>query len=449
MQPQFRLESLLMIAWLLIGCGQNADHRQSEDSAPRADAKTRVTPIKPVRKTLIRYAEQPGQVAALERTPLLAKVSGYVRKIYVDIGDEVHGPVHREGQSDEPGQLLVELDVPELQNELAQKESAIKQVEAEIVQAKAAVKVAQAMQDSAAAAVEEVQASIDRAQADYDRWEAELARIIDLASREAVTAKLVDETKSKARAAEAARKEIAAKVKSSEASVKEAGALREKAEADLMAVESQLAVTQAERDRVQTLVGFAEIRAPYDGRVSMRGVDVGHLVAAGTSGEPLLVIVNTSTVRVFLDVAEADAVHIQPKAETKIRLPSLAGELDGQVTRTTWVLNESTRTLRVEIDVANDDGKLRPGMYAHARLKVTERPDVLALPKIALMAGSGQTSCWVIEPNGTLRRQTVQTGIEAAGETEIVSGLTGDENIIGVNAGAFREGQQVEVVEPQ
>jgi RND family efflux transporter MFP subunit len=406
-----------------------------------------VTPIKAVRKTLVRFAEQPGQVAALEQTPLLAKVSGYVRKIHVDIGDEVSGPRHREGQADQLGQLLVELDVPELQKELAQKESAIKQVEAEIVQAKAAIKVAQAMQDSAAAAVEEVQASVDRAQADYDRWAAELARITDLASREAVTSKLVEETRSKARAAEAARKEIAAKIKSSEAGVKEAGAQLEKAEADLAAVESRLGVAQAERDRVQTLVDFAEIRAPFDGRVSVRGVDVGHLVAAGNAGDPLLVIVNTATVRVFVDVAEADAVHIQPKAEAKIRLPSLAGELDGHVTRTTWVLNESTRTLRVEIDVPNDDGKLRPGMYAHARLKVAERSDALVLPKTALMASGGQTSCWVVDPDGTLRRQAVQTGIEAGGEVEIVSGLTGEEHLIGVNVGAFREGLQVDFSE--
>jgi RND family efflux transporter MFP subunit len=343
----------------------------------------------------------------------------------------------------------VELEVPELEKELAQKEAGVQQAKAEVTQAEAGVRVAQAMQESAEALVEEAQATVERAEADYKRWKAELDRITDLASRGAVTEKLVDETKNKFGAAEAARKEVTAKIKSAEANQNESGALVEKAEADLGAAQAKLGVAQAEHDRTQTLIGFAEIRAPFDGRVAARSVDIGHLVNAGSSDkEALLVIVNTSTVRIYVDVPEIDAVHIQPKAEASIQMPSLAGSLEGAVTRTTWVLNEATRTLRTEIDVPNEDGRLRPGMYAHARLKVAERPDALVLPKSALIAAGGETSVWRIETDGTLRRNMVKTGIEASGEVEIVSGLTGDEDLIGVNVAAFREGQQVEVVAP-
>jgi HlyD family secretion protein len=441
---------LWFISFPLLLCGCNAGHgdNAAEASTSRQDAKVRVAPIKPVRKTLTRYSEQPGQVAALEETPLLAKVSGYVRTIHVDIGDEVRGPVRETGRPTEPGQLLVELEVPELEKELAQKEAAVKQAESEITQAAAAVKVAEAMRDSAEALVEEAEASTERATADFERWKSELARVTDLASRGAVTDKLVDETQSKLRAAEAARKEIAAKIRSAQANFKESDALIEKATADLGAAKAKLGVAEPDRDRLKTLLSFAEIRAPFDGRVAARGVDTGHLVTAGSSEkEPLLVIVNTKTVRVYVDVPEIDAVHIEPQAEATIRMPSLAGGFEGKVTRTTWVLNQTTRTLRVEIDVPNEDGRLRPGMYAHARLKVAERPDATVLPKTALMTGGGQISCWRIESDGALRRAVLQTGIEAGGEIEIVSGLDGDEQIIGVNAAAFREGQQVEVVE--
>jgi RND family efflux transporter MFP subunit len=247
------------------------------------------------------------------------------------------------------------------------------------------------------------------------------------------------------------RKEVSAKIKSAEARLAESEALISKAQADVTAAEAALAVAQADHDRVQSLLRYAKIHAPFDGVVASRNVDTGHLVNIGSSKpEALMVIVQAKTVRVYVDVPEVDAVHIQAGAEANIRLPSIAGEgIQGTVTRTSWVLDQATRTLRTEIDVPNEEGKLRPGMYAHARLKVAERTDVLTLPKSALMFAGGQTSCWRIEADGTLRRTVLQTGLESGGEYEILSGLEGSEDIIGVNAGAFREGQQVEIVAPK
>ena len=138
------------------GCGRPGQNdRQGALSEPRADAKVRVTPIKPLRKTLVRYCEQPGQIAAMEEAPLFAKVSGYVRKVYVDIGDKVQGPVYEAGVLKSPGQTLIEIEMPELEKELAQKQAAVEQARSEIKQAESAVKVAQAMQSSAEAMVDE------------------------------------------------------------------------------------------------------------------------------------------------------------------------------------------------------------------------------------------------------------------------------------------------------
>jgi HlyD family secretion protein len=434
------------------GCGRPVQgDREGALSEPRADAKVRVAPIKPLRKTLVRYCEQPGQIAAMEEAPLFAKVSGYVRKVYVDIGDNVQGPVYEAGVLKSPGQTLLEIEVPELEKELAQKQAAVEQARSEITQAESAVKVAKAMQDSAQAMVDEARAAVERVDADFARWKSELARITDLAARQAVTDKLVDETRNTFRAAEAMRKEVAAKIRSTEAQCAESAALVEKAAADLEATKAKLSVAEADRDRLNTLLAFATIHAPFDGIVAARNVDTGHLVNVGSSAEEaLLLIVSTNVVRVFVDVPEADAVHIEPDAEATIGLPSLAAEdVTGKVTRTAWVLNQATRTLRTEIDVPNEHGRLRPGMYAHARLKVAERPDAITLPKTALMTSAGQTCCWRIEADSTLHRQIVHTGVESGGEVEIVSGLTGEEDIIGVNAGAFSEGQQVNVVDPK
>lgn len=429
---------------MFAGCHENPSG-VSESGPAGSAALVRVTPVKAARKTLIRYCAQPGQIDAWEEAPLFAKVSGYVRAVHVDIGDKVQGPKRAEGKKTAPGQTLVEIDAPELVQELAQKQAGVEQAKSEIKQAEAGVRVAVAAKASAQALVEEARASVQRAEADFNRASSELSRITQLADRQAVTDKLVDETKNKHAAAEAARKEVAAKIRSAQARLNESDAMVAKAEADLGSAKARLSVAEAERDQVKAMLDFTQIRAPFDGVVSSRNVDTGHLVNVGASErKPLLSVVNTNVVRVVIDVPEVDAVHVAPGAEATIHLPSLGAEgMTGKVSRTTWVLNQATRTLRTEVDVENKEGRLRPGMYATVKLKVAERPDAVTLPKTALITDGGETFCWKIEADDTLRRNKVQTGIETGGEVEIVSGLSGGEDIIGVNAGAFREGQQV------
>ncbi|MEX2026435.1 MAG: efflux RND transporter periplasmic adaptor subunit [Pirellulaceae bacterium] len=444
---------LLGLLALLVGsqAGCVNGHSTADAAAPGsagADALVRVTPIMAVKKKLVRYTEQPGQIAAMEETPIVAKISGYVRRIHVDIGDRVKGPVYDGDTLMEPGQPLIEIDVPEMHKEHAQKLASIQQAKSEIKQSQAAIKVAKAMGASSEALVAEAQASIDRVNADFERRKSELARMTDLAARQAVTDKLVDEATNQYRAAEAAQKEIAAKVKSAQAQRDEAGALVEKAEADLEAAHAKLGVAEADEQRLAAMLQYTTIRAPFDGVVSARDVDTGHLVSA-SSTRPLLVVVMADTVRAVVDVPEIDAVHIEPGVEATLRMPSLAGgEFTGTVTRSTWVLNQSTRTLRTEIDIPNPDGKLRPGMYAHARIKVAEKPAALILPKTAILTSAGQSFCWRIEEDGSLVRHPIQTGIESGGDVEILSGLSGSEPVVGLNASSFREGQRVEVAEP-
>jgi multidrug efflux pump subunit AcrA (membrane-fusion protein) len=104
--------------------------------------------------------------------------------------------------------------------------------------------------------------------------------------------------------------------------------------------------------------------------------------------------------------------------------------------------------LRAEIDVPNEQGRLRPGMYVYADVKVAERKDALVLPHTALMQADGKTYCWQIDEQGTVVRTMVTTGIRSGGEVEIVDGLKGAEKVIGVNPTSFREGQIVEVADP-
>lgn len=439
----------------LAGCESGAPAGGAEEAVAVSTgnaALVKVTPIRATRKLLVRYTEQPGVIEAFEETPLFAKVAGYVARVHVDIGDRVAGPRYdANGQVIEPGQVLVELDVPELEDERRQKQALVGQARSHVAQGAAAVRVAEAAYESAQARLEETQAATTRAQADYDRCKSEFERISALADRGAITRQIADEKENQFRAADATRKEVTARIASAQAALSEARVHIEKAQADHDAAKSTVAVAEAEERRVAALVAYTRIRAPYDGTVSARNVHTGHLVQAGTGsgGKPLLVVVRTDIVRIFIDVPEADAVFVQPGESASIHISSLSADaFPGTVTRMSSRLDSGTHTLKAEIDVENREGRLRPGMYAYADVKIAERPDALALPKKALWSADGQWQCYVVDSDGQVQKRPVTIGILAGDDVEIVSGLSGEEQIIGVNPAAFREGQIVDVAAP-
>lgn len=443
MKP-FLSASILLLA--LVGCRQGAD-KNAADGPPR----TRVATIHPEKKTLVRRTEQPGQIEAFEETPLVAKVAGYVRSVLVDIGDEVQGPTFDdEGNVKEEGQILAELAIPELEEELKQKVSLVTQAAAEVRQAEAALKVAKANKVSFEAQVAEAEAALDRVEARYKRWNSEFVRLTALADSGSVSRKVADETESEFRAADAARKETHAKIRSATAQLGQSEASIEKAQADLDATEAKQHVAEADQERTAALLRYSHIRAPYDGKVSARNVHTGHFVqpAGSPAAKPLLVVVRTERVRIFVDVPEGDAALVTPGSEAKLRVAALSGgDFTGLVKRTAWVLNPTTRTLRTEIDVDNKEGKLRPGMYAYADLKVAEHKEALSLPKTAIMTQGNQHSCWTVEA-GKVVRTSLTLSLRSGPDVEVLSGLLDDAEVIGINPAAFREGQEVEITKP-
>ncbi len=443
--------ALFIAATIFVGCNHTAATSEATATGA-AHGVMRVTPIKAVRKTLVRTTEQPGQIQAFEETAIHPKLAGFVKKVHVDLGDKVTGPTRTStDQPEQPGQVLAELEMPELEAELKQKQALVAQAAAEVTQSEAAIKVAMSAKTSAEALVAEARASVERADAMYERWKSEFERVRELVAKQAVAQKVADETEQQFKAADASRCEIAAKIKSAQAKLSESAANIEKADADLEAAKSKHKVAQADEQKTLALLSYATLRAPFDGVITERNLDTGHLVQpSGTSGKPLFVVVKADTVRIFLDVPEADAGFVVPGKPAKIKIPALsATPFDGQVTRTSWTLQTTSRTLRTEIDIQNPDGKLRPGMYATAEVEVARRADALSLPKSAILKQGTDSFAIGVSPENKIVRLPIKTGIVAGTDVEIVSGLTGDESLIGANLAAYKEGQAVEIVKPK
>ena len=441
--------TLLIAALTFTGCDSTATTSVTTSTEPTHGV-MRVTPIKPSHKPLVRLIEYPGQVEAFEETAIHAKLAGFVKKVHVDIGDQVRGPSRvSTDQPEQPGQILAELEMPELDAELKQKQALVAQAAAEVTQSKAGIKVAMSAKSSAEALVAEARASVERADAMYERWKSEFERVRELVEKKAVAQKVADETEQQFKAADAARREIAAKIKSTQAKLSESAANVEKADADLIAAQSKQKVAEADEQKTRALLSYATLRAPFDGVITERHLDTGHLVQPNAaSGKPLFVVVRADTVRVFLDVPEADAGFVATNSPAKIKVPSLSKSFEGKVTRTAWTLQTSSRTLRTEIDVPNPNGQLRPGMYATAEIEVARRIGKLSLPKSAILTEGAESFCLSISSKNTLEKLPIKTGIVAGPDVEIISGLTGDESVIGANLAAYKNkvGEAVEVI---
>ncbi|HKB04935.1 MAG TPA: efflux RND transporter periplasmic adaptor subunit, partial [Gemmataceae bacterium] len=266
-----------------------------------------------------------------------------------------------------------------------------------------------------------------------------------------------DETENQLRAAQAAADEAGARITVAEKAAVKAQAELGKAQEDVKAADAKRKVAEADAARLRSLLEYRFIRAPFAGVVTRRMVDTGHFVqpAAGAGkGDPLFTVVRLDTVRVPVDVPEADAGIITKGAKAKIVVPALKGvEIAGQVARTSEALDPGSRTLRVEIDLANADRKLRPGMYVSARI-TAEMPEAWVLPANAVVQQAEQTVCFLYR-DGKAVRLPVRAGRTDGNWREVFAkqkdapgtweDWTGTEDVLAGPAATLSDGQTVTV----
>jgi RND family efflux transporter MFP subunit len=405
----YRTAACLLICALLGGAG--CDRPSAATPPGQAPAEPRgpsVRILKPERKTVLQRIEQPGfNIEAFQETALYARITGYVRKWYVDMGAAV-----------KKDDLLAELHVPEMEVEVKQKEAAVRQAASEIEQARAAVLTAEAQ--------------VARNKSQYERLATKGGSLLD---REQI-----DELRLGYEAAKAS---------------------LEKARADVAAAEAHVEVAKANRDFAQTMLQYAQIRAPYDGVVTQRNVndrDFVQPMATGARAKPLFVVQQIDPVRVFVNVPGTDASWVKDGDPVSLRLQGAGGELlQGKVTRNARSLDPKSRTLRTEIDLPNKDQKLLPGMYVQATITV-QHANVWTIPTSSLATEGDTTFCFRVE-GGKAWRTPLQIGLRGQGIVEVlkkqVKGatpseparwveLTGDEQIIASDVVSFSDGQTVQ-----
>jgi len=211
--------------------------------------------------------------------------------------------------------------------------------------------------------------------------------------------------------------------------------------------------SKANYEQLQKLQGFEQIIAPFSGKISARFIDFGTLVTAGSSsatGTPLFSIVQSDPLRVYVYAPQENAPSIHEGLAAKILLQEYPGqEFDGMVTRTAGALDPQSRTMQVEVQVPNHDGKLYAGMYGEVKFLLTDQNAPIVVPANAFQFGTRGPQVATIENDDRIHWQDIRVGRDFGDRIEVLDGLKENAKVVMNPTDDLREGLQVEVKLPE
>jgi RND family efflux transporter MFP subunit len=368
--------------------------------------------------------ELPGNIQAINMASIYARTNGYVQQRFADIGTPVKA-----------GQLLALIASPEVDQELAQGKAALEQARATLEQANANLAQAHAQVNQAKANVGQAQANEEIAATTNDRW----TRLVD---RGVLPKQAGDERRSAFNARHAETTAAVAAEATAEANV---GSRTADISAARAAIDAQLANVR----RLEQMQSFERVLSPFDGVVTERHIEKGDLITAGSGSERnLFSVAQSKTLRIQVSVPQSYAVDLQPGQDAEVILRERAAEtFHGKIVRTAESITAATRTLLTEVQVDNSAGRLLPGMYAEVKFTLPRSHPVVLIPGSALVANAQGTRVAQVGPDRHVHLLTVQAGRDLGTEVEILSGLTGSEEVINNPPDNLAEGQQVNVLQ--
>jgi RND family efflux transporter MFP subunit len=306
------------------------------------------------------------------------------------------------------GQLIAELEAPEMTQELAQAE-----------------------------------ATLERAQVDVERSRSELSRSqAEHSIRQVSFDRLSAVVKARPRLV--AQQEL----DDAGARLREAEAQFTSAQASVSSAEAQVRIAEASKDRFDTMLTYLRITAPFAGVITKRLADPGAMIQAGTASSsqarPVVQLSQVDHLRLVLPVPESVVPRVRTDAPIEVRVDSLKRVFQGRVSRFTGKLEMATRTMDTEVDLPNADGVIKAGMFGYATLVLERRQDVLTIPVQALAGRSLPVQVLTVGQDQRLEERQVETGLETPDRVEVVSGLReGELVVVGARSG-LRPGLKVE-----
>jgi RND family efflux transporter MFP subunit len=337
-----------------------------------------------------------GEFKPFQDVDVHAKVAGYIRKIYVDVGDHV-----------KEGQTIAELEVPELAAQLTGSEAAVRAAQEQVRKA---------------------QGDLQRAKSAHAAAHSAFVRLKQAAD---------------SRAGLVAQQEV----DDSEAKDLETEGQTASAEAEIAAAKQQLEVAEANQKQYAAMSSYTRIAAPFAGVITNRYADTGALIAAGTSSStqaiPVVRLAQTSKLRLVLPIPESVVSQIHLGDPVKVRVQALDQEIEGRVSRFADALDRQTRTMETEIDFDNRDGHLISGMYTETRLSLREKKNAITIPLEAVSRNGDEDTVLAVNADNVVQERKVRLGVEDSTRIEVLSGLSEGERVIIGNRSEYHNGEKI------
>jgi RND family efflux transporter MFP subunit len=222
----------------------------------------------------------------------------------------------------------------------------------------------------------------------------------------------------------------------------------EAAMARLNAAKADMAASQADIDRLESLESFKQVRAPFDGVVTARETDIGALINAGSEGtaRELFSVADTHKVRIYVKVPQRLTGNIQPGLAAELRLPQYPGKVfTAKATTTTRSVDTSSRTLLVELQADNPDGLLQPGTYVEAQLNLPSDPNTLLIPSSAMLFRQHGLEVAVVGDDNKVMLKKISLGRNRGVQVEVTDGLMPTDRVVDSPPDSLGSGDLVRV----
>ncbi len=310
----------------------------------------------------------PADVQAYIQASIHARASGYLKSWFVDIGDHVTN-----------GQVLAQIDTPELDEQLAQ----------------------------AKAQVDQAQAALDLAKITADRW-TELLKTASVSEQDAAEKK-----------------------------------------SDYVLAQANLEAARANLQRLDDLKSFDDVTAPFPGVITARNTDIGQLISAG-SGPELFRMEQTDPLRVYVQVPQQYVLDVKPGQKADLSFIESHGQtFQATVTQTAGAVDPSSRTMQVELQVPNPDGKLFAGSYAQVRFNNAAAPDSLTISDNAIIFRAQGTQVAVVGDDNTAQLRDIVVGRDFGDTIQVLTGLKPTDRVINNPPDSITDGASVEIAQSE
>ncbi len=381
----------LPLASCLVACHANGSRSEAKaDEIPSARVATAL------HGNIAHTLSLAGQFQPYQVVDVHPKVTGFMEKINVDIGDKVH-----------KGQVLAVLEVPELNAQLKGTGFEIERSKDEVLR---------------------TQHEIKRAEATHAALHADYERLLEASKAQPglVAQQELDDAQSKDL--------------SSEAQV-------DAAKAAAAGAREHTQVAGADNERVQALKNYTNVTAPLDGVVVWRYADTGALIQSGTNSNeqdiPIVRLSQSGLLRLRMPIPENDVQFVHLGDQMQVRVDAIGRSFTGKIVRFTHDVNFETRTMETEIDVENRDLSIAPGMYANTQMQLAHAENVTTIPVEALVLNGNQQTVYCLDSDNRIRIRTVQVGLRGSKLAEIKSGLAAGERVVLGGQGNYTEGERV------